>query len=347
MFLKWLIMSIVNRNYIFSLFIFFILIIFAAFRPIGLDSDSYGYVGWIEYDIYKSRSEITFIWIVDFWKQFISDQDILYRMLFVTYAVIQMIILKKALNNYTKETSKALILYFFLLYSILTLTQIRVGVASVIFFWAIYDIIHKNKFAYFFKILLAISFHKLAIVFIPFYFINTKKINKLLYFLIIPFGMISLQFLNNFKPFVDNIVVMYFPPFISKKVHSYLLMEGQAVSTYNSWFLFILLIYLIVLINLKKFDKNHITYIKVLGIGILLYFLTNFISILSFRISNTIGLLTLFLTLNIARVFKQSKTILIVFFLIAFLIFINTHFRNQLLNIDILFGDFIFVNKKG
>ena len=83
-----------------------------------------------------------------------------------------------------------------------------------------------------------------------------------------------------------------------------------------------------------------------MGLGILMSFFTLFLSDMSLRITNTIGLLLLFLIPDISKIFKQSKYVLYTLFLISFLIFYNTHFRNHLLHMEKLFGDFVPISKK-
>ena len=241
------------------------------------------------------------------------------------------------INQYTKYKLESIVLYFLLLYSISTLTQIRVGVASALFFWAIGDIYKRNLFRYFFKISLAITFHSMAVVFIVFYFLSLRRINKKIYFLVLPVGILIWQFVAVFKEFVKNNIVDFLPGFVGAKVYSYLSIEEQAISTFNLWFIFVVFVYYLVLFKLEKFQDQFNLYVRVIALGILMYFSFNFISILSIRIMNSVGLLVLILIPSLVRVYKPSPLFWSVFFIMAFLLFLNWNVRNQLLRFDVLF----------
>jgi|SaaInl8_200m_RNA_FD_contig_121_93892_length_5973_multi_9_in_0_out_0_3 hypothetical protein len=179
-----------------------------------------------------------------------------------------------------------------------------------------------------------------------FTYLLIETYNKYFYFAILPVGVFLSSFTPYFKLFVENNLIANFPLLIQTKVSSYLTMTEQSVSTYNLWFMYVVLIYLIVLFNIEKFDRKYIVYVKILGLGILMSFFTLFLSDMSLRITNTIGLLLLFLIPDISKIFKQSKYVLYTLFLISFLIFYNTHFRNHLLHMEKLFGDFVPISKK-
>jgi hypothetical protein len=333
-----MVMPLVNKNLPIFLFLFSALIIFSGFRPVGFDSDSTGYVSWIRTGYYISGIEPTFGLLVSFWNLFV-DKDMLARMVFITYATINLFILKLALNNFTLKRTQALVLYFFLFYSMLTLTQIRAGVGSVIFFWAVHDIIHRNVFGYTLKILLAVSFHYMMAIFLPFYFLSPKKINKHFYITIVPVSMLLALFSEQLKVVVVDNILHLLPIYIESKLRSYLSQEDVSSSIYNFHFLFILIIYLLAILNVNRYKEQyfHIIFTKVLGIGLCLYLMLSFLPTLAVRVLYVIGLLTIILIPYVAGIFKQSKIVLYSLFFMAFMLFLNTNFRNGLLHFEFLF----------
>jgi hypothetical protein len=329
--------SLVNKNFIVFIFFLSILTIFAGLRPAGFDSDSLHYASWVEVGA-RVGTEPTFSLIVYFWGLFV-DKDILARMMFISYAVINMFVLKLSLDNFTVKKTQALFLYLFLFYSMLTLTQIRAGVGSVIFFWAIYDIIHRNIFAYMLKMSLAISFHYMMVVFVPFYFLNPKKINKYFYIMIVPASMLLALYSDQLKVVVEDNILSLLPVYIEKKLLSYFSREDVSSSIYNFHFLFILIIYLLAILNVNKYKGQcyHIIFTKVLGVGIFLYMITSFVPTLSVRILYVLGLLVIILIPYVVNIFKQSRLVLYSLFFMSFLLFLNTNVRNGLLHWEVLF----------
>ena len=105
-------MSLANKKFIVFIFFLSMLTIFAGLRPVGFDSDSLHYASWVELGP-RVGTEPTFSLIVYFWDLFV-DEDIIARMMFISYAVINMFILKLTLDNFTLKKTQALVLYFFL-----------------------------------------------------------------------------------------------------------------------------------------------------------------------------------------------------------------------------------------
>lgn len=317
-------------------YFFGFLLAFAALRPIGLDPDSAAYRDWILRGIYYERAELFFILCVDFWK-LILPLEYVPRAVLATFAFIQMYILHLALTNYRSTLCRSLLLYFLLLYSIALLTQIRVGVASAIFFWAIRDIGEKNILRFISKIALAFTFHSMSLVFFVFYFLNPKKINSRLYWCALPIGLCFIFFLNSIKGFVLGNVIQYLPRLASLKVGSYLSADEHGMNIFNFWFLYVLLLYYLALYALKTLPKECILYVKVVGLGIVLYFPFSIIWDLAIRTMNSVGLLVLVLIPMLANAYRPKYLSVAMFYGAAIFIFLNLNFRNQLLDLEVFF----------
>jgi hypothetical protein len=164
----------VDNVFILSIFLSFILLMFAGLRPIGFDSDSTSY-----FEMMKSivdgkidfSAEPTLIWIVKI-NYYLLGNDYYQRFSLFVYALINISFIVFAIKKLSINPLFSILIYALLFYPILTLTQIRFGVASAMFLFAIHNIYNKNLFLYLIKIILAIIFHFSAIILIPFYFLN-------------------------------------------------------------------------------------------------------------------------------------------------------------------------------
>ena len=125
-------MTIANRNFIFFIFFAFTLIMFAGLRPIGFDFDSQSYRELIYYE--SLMVEPTFLFITYFAELFTSDKEFIVRIVFLLYAFLNILILSIAINKFVKFNVVSLVLYTFVAYAMITLTQIRFGVAVAFFF---------------------------------------------------------------------------------------------------------------------------------------------------------------------------------------------------------------------
>ncbi|MFN3018114.1 EpsG family protein [Vibrio coralliilyticus] len=327
-------MNIKTRNSAFYYLMILFLFMFATIRPIGLDPDSTGYQNWIVYDLYTRMGEPAFVYIVEFWKIFFVDDFLITRLVLATFAFIHLFILHLAIKQYTDCRFQSLVLFFFLLYSISLLTQIRIGIASAIFFWSVKDIRDRNLVVFVLKVLLAYMFHNMALLFFVFYFFGSRLFSNWVYYSIFPVGLVLWFSTNKVKIIFINHFLDYLPDFASIKIQSYLIETDQAISTFNLWFLFVVFIYYASVYAKDRLGEGNRTYINLIGIGILLYFSVNFMSILSIRIMNSVGLLVLILIPKLIEVYRPRLIAIIIFYSGAIIIFLNWHIRNTILSFE-------------
>ena len=328
-----------NRESLIFWFLFGFLLIFAAFRPVGFDSDTIGYMAWLELDIYKEMAEPSFGIIVDFWAFLIPDEYIA-RMVLVTYAGLNMFFLKSAFEGFSNRRIQAFIFYFLLVYSIFTLTQIRIGLASSVFFWALIDVLNNRRRGFVFKMMLAISFHYMMIVFIPFYFINSNK-KPIWFFLILAVAAFFAAIFTAqlFVLITDQLLSLnILPTYVASKLVSYLNLKGDDISVFNFHLAFTLLIYVLALVKSATFDQKDFFLLKCVGYGLILYFLTTFMTTMSGRVLNIVVMMSIVLIPGVCRAWRRDKELIYSIIVIsAFLLFINTHVRNNLLDFGVLF----------
>lgn len=326
-----------NRETLIFWTLFGLLLIFAAFRPVGFDSDSIGYTTWIELDIYKDMAEPSFGIIVDFWTLMIPDEYIA-RMVLVTYAGLNMFFLKSAIERFSNGRSQAFIFYFLSVYSIFTLTQIRIGLASSVFFWALIDVLNNRRRGFVVKMMLAISFHYMMVIFVPFYFVNSNK-KPIRFFLILAVvaffaAIFTAQLFNLITDLLLSLNIL--PTYVTSKLVSYSNLKGDDISVLNFHLAFALLIYVLALVKSATFDRKDFFLLKCVGYGLILYFLTTFMTTMSGRVLNIVVMMCIVLIPGVCRGWDK-EVIYTIISISAFLLFINTHMRNNLLDFGFLF----------
>lgn len=334
----------VDNVFILSLFLSFILLMFAGLRPIGFDSDSTAYFEMMK-SIVDGKIDFsvapTFIWIVKI-NYYLLGDDYYQRFSLFVYALLNISFIVFAIKKLSINPLFSILIYALLFYPILTLTQIRFGVASAIFLFAIPNIYNKNLFLYLIKIIVASIFHFSALLLIPFYFLNGKKINKKYYVFLFILSIIVLFINSNLKYILLN-HLDDFPSFIATKLYTYLYLYGENskfsdINIFNSFSLFIMSIYLFSLYYIEKFkSKYSLLLVKILGWGIFLYTLSSFFPTLSIRILNIFGLTSMFLVTEIIYIFKQKNIISMFVFFILLSIFFNIDIRHELLHFGVFY----------
>jgi len=333
-----------NDSFILILFLSYMLLMLASLRPIGFDADSISYFEMMKSIISNKVDfsvEPTFVWIVKS-SYFLLGNDYYQRFTLFIYALINISLIVIIIKKLSINPLFSILTYSFLFYPILTLTQIRFGVASAIFLFAIPYIYNRNLFLYLITIFVAIMFHVSIIILLPFYFLNSQRIKKQYYVLLFVYAIIIAFINTNLKDIVLN-HLDYFPNFIATKLYVYLHVYGEDskffdINIFNSFSLFIMSIYLFCLYHIQKFkSKYSILLIKILGWGIFLYTLSSFFPTLSIRILNVLGLTSILLLAEIIYLFKQKAIVFILIFSILVLMFYNIDMRHELLNFGVFY----------
>jgi len=301
-----------HHTYILLLFFSLILLIFAGLRPIGFDSDSRSYMEMMKSlatNRLDSYIEPTFVWIVKS-NYYLLGNNYYQRVSLFVYALINISFIAFAIKKLSINPLYSILIYALLFYPILTLTQIRFGVASAMFLFAIHNIYNKNLFLYLIKIIVASMFHVSAIILLPFYFLNRQKINKK-YYVFLFILSIGIVFINASLKYMVLSHLDYFPNDIAKKLYTYLYLYGENskfsdINVFNSLSLFIISIYLLSLYYIERLKSKYtLVLVKILGWGLFLYTLSSFFPTLSIRILNIFGLVSIVLLVEIIYLNKK------------------------------------------
>jgi hypothetical protein len=193
------------------LFLFGLLVVFAGFRGnIGNDYEIYtGYYNMINFSSNEVLVEPSYIVISHLVHSLFNN--ILY--VFIIYAILGVGITFLAIKKISEFQIFSILVYFSYSFLVHEMTQIRAGVASGLFLLSFPAIKERKLKTFLLFIGIAALFHYSILIVLPFYFLNTKKINFVYYFLIpiayiIYFSQINisslLQFIN-----IEYIVIKF------------------------------------------------------------------------------------------------------------------------------------------
>lgn len=180
----------------------------------------------------------------------------------------------------------------------------------------------------------------MMVIFIPFYFINSNK-KPIWFFLILAVAaFFAAMFTTHIFFFITDLMfsLNILPTYVVSKLKSYSYLKGDDISVLNFHLAFALLIYVLALVKSATFDRKDFFLLKCVGYGLILYFLTTFMTTMSGRVLNIVIMMCIVLIPGVCRGWGRDKEVIYTIISIsAFLLFINTHMRNNLLDFGFLF----------
>ncbi len=223
--------------------------------------------------------------------------------------------------------------HYFLLHE---MTQIRIGLASAIFFVSLIFYLKGNKKAFILMILVATFFHYSAIMYFLILLFDPKKFSKYIYSSIlgisILLGYLKIPLLNFLGNFDTSDISVRLSNYTSYVENGY----SQSVNVFNILNLINIaccFYYIIFIPKLKLIeDKSLILFLKC---NILSIFLLSFLSgvpSLAFRFSELFGTLSIFVFASLIRYLPFKKFNIIITLSIAFIIFYVIVFHLTLLS---------------
>jgi hypothetical protein len=226
-----------------------VLILVAAFRGEGFDRDYNNYkeifLLWDESSTYLI--EPGFIVIANFARIFFSTPILL----FLLFALLGVSIKVYSINKLTDFVFISLLIYFCNIYILQDLTQIRAGVASGLMLISLVPLKSRKKTPFFIVAFLAIMFHYTAFVILPFWFFKVDKINKKIWFTIIPFSYLLLFLAISPLDLYELIPI----DSIQAKIRTYILLqEADTENVVNVFSTLVFIRLLFISYILKKID---------------------------------------------------------------------------------------------
>lgn len=250
--------------------------------------------------------------------------------LFVIYSIIGVIVKFYALKRITEFFFLSVLLYFSHYFILGEMVQIRIGASYGFILWSIIYIKDKELIKFLSVSLFAIFFHYSAIVVLPFYFINSKRVQNV-YFFIIPLAYI-LYFVN-----ISIIDILGFVDFkvISEKYVKYKLKASvEDINVFNAWQLGRIVLSGLFLWKWKLIrDKTEY------GVIMIKFYILSCFSLAAlskfptfgFRVSDIFGIVEIIIIPYIFYLFKkeQKPIINIIIYFVAFIFLSVTIFYNN------------------
>lgn len=313
-----------------------ILIIIAGLRPSYCCRD---YEVYVEY--YKSLSSIpftilepTYFLIAEISKVILNG----YLGVFILYSILGVGLKAFAFTKLTKYYSISLILYFCSFYLLHEMTQIRVGVASAILLLSIPSIVDRKLLTFLFFLVVGTLFHYSFIIFILFYFLDTKSIKPTVYVIVIAFAFIAFNIGLNLVSFFQLINL----GFISDKINTYKILSEQGqfdeIKLINPLLFLRIVIMIVLLYNwraLHKKNKYSIILTKIYSFSVFIFIALADLPVIAGRISQLLGIVEVVVVPFI--IYLLSPKYVAVFLSITFAMLI---LYKQLYYSKLLFGYF-------
>lgn len=305
-----------TRN-LFFIFSVILLIFFAGFRGDYVDRDYVTYLSYLKIidTISLIQVEPTFFLIAHI--SLLLGSSIMF---FMIYAIIGVSIKAKAIVNLTEFWFLSLIIYFSYYFLLHEMTQIRVGVSAGILLLAVPDIYNRKLVPFLLKILIGFLFHYSMIIFLPFYFLEKQKLNKVLYC-----GGILFVYLLFFLGVNAFTLFSYVPiAFLQEKISTYQLLmdqgENLAINVFNI-LMILRVVYMFILIYkaemLQKINIYSTVLIKIYSWSLFCLVLLASMPVMAFRVNQLLGIVEIILWPFMLYMFKEKYVIFPVVLLVA------------------------------
>lgn len=247
------------------------------------------------------------------------------------YAMISITLKLIAIKRLTEFLPYSMLIYFSGIFILQDMTQIRIAVATGFLMLSITYIVNREFKSFVILLLLSVFFHYSAIIFAPFYFLNSKSINKVLYIFLI--GISIILGIIRFNPF--EILENFDLGFLSQRMNIYTAAQIHAkkINIFNVITLFNVVLCLFFIINSEKFkNKYSILLIKIHSFSIVFFYLFSFSPVIAFRTSEVLNIAHIILLPQLLYIIKQRALAEGTVILISLLYLLNQVLINPIMN---------------
>ncbi len=317
-----------------------LLTLLAGLRGIDVDKDYFNYQLSFDliYDIVDDPAYLTvyepgFLATVLIIRQFFEYD---YGMIIMLCVAVSSIILKvKSIRHFAINPYLVILFYFSHYFILQEMTEIRVGIASAIFLVSLRFYLKSNYMAFVAFILLAVSFHYSAIIFLLVFLFNTVDFSRYTYSL-----LLALSILFAFiKPPLTNIIGYFDVGLVSRKLASYsgLVERGvaESINVFNVVNICNMLCCLYLMFCVPKpiltSDRRLILFLKCNFLSIFLLSLLSGVPSIAFRISELFGIVSMFSFAYLAKYLPAFRFNTLLLVLLAGLFFYINVFYGELL----------------
>jgi hypothetical protein len=325
---------IINLNNYLIPIIAVVLTLLAGFRAIGVSQDDFNYAYMFDSvyyyeDWFRSRNELMAVVIPVTLKNFGIYS---YATVFLTFSALGVSLKLTAIKKYSTNFYFSLLFYYSYFFFLHEMTQIRAGVAIGILMFTITDIYKRNIYKFIGKVLIASTFHISSLIFLPMYFLNSKKINVKVYLsvLIITFFIGVTRAVNVFT---------IIPGFSSmnQKLTAYQTLNSifDEVNLLNSTNIFYLLVLTVLLIfhnQLSQVSKYAIINFKIFFFAVTSLFFFSSVPPLAWRISELFSVFIIFNVAYLIELIRPKYAISLFLIIIIFMLFNMNLFKQHIVN---------------
>ncbi|MDU4289616.1 EpsG family protein [Mixta calida] len=238
--------------------IIFALFIVAAFRADDVDRDYKTYVSIYEYIINGASYTIEPTFFLMSWVSNILLGTP--SLIFITFALIGLYFKSKFIKDFSPYVFLSLLIYYSNFFFLHEMTQIRIGVASGIGFFALKYLILGNRKKFIYFVMFSCLFHFSMVVLLVALFFDRKKIDAK-FSLSILSGLFFCYFLAFYQT-NPVLLLRYIPiPVLQEKltIYTYQTQQGmiEQVNIFSVLQLIKILVVIIIFTNAKRFSGNQ------------------------------------------------------------------------------------------
>ena len=265
----------------------------AGFRPSDIDHDYSNYVNLYN-SSYDITTEISFV-LLSYLVYYVFDNVVF---LFLIYAILALSLQILSIRRLTDLCFLSLLVYLSNYYLLHGMNQIRVGVASGFFLFALQYLRTGDRFRYLLCIFCATCFHYTAGILVCFVFFSNeifKKWQYIFYASIIPFCYL-IYFLKM------NFLLMLPIPYIEEKMEIYRSLQEQGlwdeINVFNLVFLVKIAITYFLLWKcelITRFNPFVVIFLKVEILSLAAFILFYNLPVFAFRLSELLGVVEVIL----------------------------------------------------
>ncbi len=273
-----------------------LLILMAAFRPIGIDNDSETYdMYFCNYDnpLYENFVEYSFLFIAEIFYHAFGDV----HSIFLFYAIFGVSLKFVAIRQLTPLAFLAVAIYLGHYYILHELTQIRAGIASGFFLLSIKPMAERKRLLAAAFMLAALLFHYSSAVLFPLLLLTNNTMTpkrRIAWACIVPVSFL-LYFLHLG---ISTIPI----PFLGEKLELYDMLKEEGtfdeINVFNLFFLVknaMFLYFLYMYETIEKQNPYFTLMLKIMGLSIFSYLALASIPIVAMRVSELFGIVDIIL----------------------------------------------------
>lgn len=273
-----------------------VLILMAAFRPLGIDNDSETYdMYFANYDtpLYEGFVEFSFLFLAEIFYNTFGDV----HSIFLFYALFGVSLKFVAIRRLTPLAFLAVAIYLGHYYILHELTQIRAGIASGFFLLSIKPLAEGRRLAAAAYMAAALFFHYSSAVLFPLLLLSNKEMTqkvRLCWASIVPVG-----FLMYFLHLGISTIPL---PFIGEKLELYDMLKEEGtfdeINVFNAVFLVknVMFLYFLYMYDTVKSENPYFPLmLKIMGLSIFSYLALSSIPIVAMRVSELLGIVDIIL----------------------------------------------------